>query len=569
MHMKRNTLLFILCCLFAQLTMAQAPKWLDKAKQAVFSVVTYDKDNNIINSGNGFFVSEDGVALSDYASFKGAERAVVINSAGQKMDVETILGANSMYDVIKFKVNTGNKKVAALAVSSAPSIQGNDAYLLPYSTQKDKSFTAGKVTEVSSMGEGLSYYTLSLVLGDKQVSCPIMNAAGEVIGIAQKATGSDAATKCYAVDTKYGTGLTISPLSISDITYKSIGIKKGLPTAEDEALVNLFMAQGQVAPEEYSRLLDEFIGQFPNSVDGYIRRATNYVYNSTGDAEIQKAVNDLSKALSVAQKKDEVHYNTAKLIYTYQLTGPEQKYKDWTMDKALSEIRSAIAIDPLPIYIQQEGDILFAQQNYEGALAAYEKVNNTNLASSQSFFSAAKTKEIMGKDINEVIALMDSCVSRIPIPINATDAAYFLERANMYMQTEQYRPAMLDYDTYFKAVRGNVNDVFYYYREQAALNARQFQRALDDINMAIKINPEEPTYHTELGVINLRVGRYEDAEKAFNQTIAIAPEYAEAYRLRGVALQQQKKINEACESFAKAKELGDTVVDSLIEKVCK
>ncbi|NDV58357.1 tetratricopeptide repeat protein [Bacteroides sp. 519] len=567
--MKRNTLLLISFCLFAQLTMAQAPKWLDKAKRAVFSVVTYDKDNNIINSGNGFFVTESGVALSDYASFKGAERAVVIDCDGQKMEVETILGANSMYDVIKFQVNTNNKKVTTLGIASTAPAQGSDIYLLPYSTQKDKSFTAGKVTEVSSIGEQANYYTLSLALGDKQVSCPVLNAAGEVFGVAQKATGKDAATQCYAVGVKYGMSLSISPLSVSDITYKSIGIKKGLPTAEDEALVNLFMASGQVSPEEYTRLLDEFIGQFPNSVDGYIRRATNYVYTSTDESGIQKAANDLSKALSVATKKDEVHYNAAKLIYTYQLTGPENKYKDWTMDKALAEIRSALAIDPQPIYTLQEGDILFAQQDYAGALAAYEKVNQSNMASSQSFFSAAKTKELLGADIKEVIALMDSCILRIPLPISATDGAYFLERANTYMQTEQYRPAMLDYDTYYRAVRGNVNDVFYYYREQAAFHARQFQRALDDINMAIKLNPEEPTYHTELGVINLRVGRYEEAEKSFNKTISLVPDYAEAYRLKGVALQQLKKIDEACENFKKAKELGDTVVDSFIEKTCK
>ena len=31
---------------------------------------------------------------------------------------------------------------------------------------------------------------------------------------------------------------------------------------------------------------------------------------------------------------------------------------------------------------------------------------------------------------------------------------------------------MLDYDAYYKAVNGKVNDVFYYYREQAALKAK-------------------------------------------------------------------------------------------------
>lgn len=55
---------------------------------------------------------------------------------------------------------------------------------------------------------------------------------------------------------------------------------------------------------------------------------------------------------------------------------------------------------------------------------------------------------------------------------------YLLERAQARMNAGQGRNAMLDYDEYYKAVRGNVNDVFYYYREQAAFQAKQFQRAL-------------------------------------------------------------------------------------------
>ena len=37
------------------------------------------------------------------------------------------------------------------------------------------------------------------------------------------------------------------------------------------------------------------------------------------------------------------------------------------------------------------------------------------------------------------------------------------------MNADQARNAMLDYDAYYNAVNGKVNDMFYYYREQAAL----------------------------------------------------------------------------------------------------
>ena len=115
--MKKNLLLTLALCLLAQWSVAQAPKWVEKAKRAVFSVVTYDESDKILNTGNGFFVTEDGMALSDYSLFKGAQRAVVINSEGEQMPVEVIMGANDMYDVVKFRVAISGKKVPALLVS--------------------------------------------------------------------------------------------------------------------------------------------------------------------------------------------------------------------------------------------------------------------------------------------------------------------------------------------------------------------------------------------------------------------------------------------------------------------
>lgn len=57
--MKKKLLLMLTLCLLAQWSVAQAPKWVDKAKRAVFSVVTYDQNDKILNTGNGFFVTED------------------------------------------------------------------------------------------------------------------------------------------------------------------------------------------------------------------------------------------------------------------------------------------------------------------------------------------------------------------------------------------------------------------------------------------------------------------------------------------------------------------------------
>ena len=55
--MKKKIFLLFTLCLLAQWSVAQAPKWVEKAKRAVFSVVTYGENDKILNTGNGFFVT--------------------------------------------------------------------------------------------------------------------------------------------------------------------------------------------------------------------------------------------------------------------------------------------------------------------------------------------------------------------------------------------------------------------------------------------------------------------------------------------------------------------------------
>ena len=494
-----------------QMVNGQSPKWADKARQAVFSIVTYGADGKMMGTGNGFFVSEDGVALSDYALFKGAARAEIINTEGKRFQVLEIMGANEMYDVLKFKVELNGQKAFSLAVSDNVPASGSRVYLLPYSTQKKDKST------------------------------------------------------CYAMDARFAMAQEINAFSLNDGSLSNIGIKKALPDSEEQALVTLLMAS-TTNKEAYAMILNDFIKKFPNNADGYVRRATYELGLSLDEASLVKAEADLDKALEVSTDKAETLYERANLIYNYQLTKPELTYKDWTYDKALDEVRQSQAINALPAYSQLESDILFAMQNYAEAYKAIEKVNASALASAATWYNAAHCKELMKAPADEVIALMDKCVSTFTPPYTETAAPYLLERARIYTNAEKYRLALVDYDEYLKAVNGKVNDQFYYLRGQCAMQAKAFQRALDDYTEAIELNPDDLTYRAELAVVNMRVGRNDEALKVLDAAIAKDANYAELYRLKGLALLQLKKNKDARAAFNKAKELGDPQVDALIEK---
>ena len=559
----------IACCFFAQIVSAQAPKWAEKAKKAVFSVVTYDKENKIKGTGNGFYIDAQGIALSDYSLFEGAERAVIINADGKQLDVSRIMGANSMYDVVKFNTPIDKKQIT-LNIASQPAKVGETVYLLPYSTQKATTVQTGKVTAVDSIGNNSFYYTLEMKTGEKTISCPIMNANGEVLGLIQK-NASEESTESYAIGAGYGATLTISALSMNDGALNKIGIKKALPDTEDQALVFLYMSSEQLDKDSYFTLLNDFLTQYPNSTEGYIRLA-NY-YMASGDAsQYTLADENMKKALDVATQKDEAHYQVAKTIYSYMISLEEgqEAYKEWSYDKALELIRKAVKLSAQPIHIQFEGDILFAQGKYAEAFDAYNKVNQTSFASASSFYSASKAKQLTeGSDMNEVLALMDSAIVKLSKPYFGEAAPYFYERAELRAQAGKFREAVMDYNTFFDAVSGDVTALFYYQREQAEMQCRMYQQALNDINKAVEMAPEDVDFWVEKGSVHLRVNQLDEAISAFNKAISMNDQYAAAYRMLGYCQAMQKKNKEACANFAKAKELGDTVVDQLIEKYCK
>ena len=563
-YMKR-TLWIVTCALLAQMVSAQTPKWAANAKKAVFSIVTYDKDNNIKATGNGFYIDNQGTALSDYSLFEGASRAVIINANGKQQPVEAILGANSMYDVVKFRTPVDKKQVS-LKVASQPVKSGEAVYLMPYSTQKEAVCQRGTVSSADSIGKHF-YYTLQLKTSEKMISCPVMNVNGEVVGMIQKNASSES-EESYAIGTSYGEALEISALSFSDGALNRIGIKKALPDTEEQALIYLFMCSEQFDKEAYLVVLDEFIRQFPNNHEGYIRRASLYMHGGD-ESQYPLAEEDLKNGVELASNKEEAKFQVAKTIYGYlvSLNGKEG-YAGWTYDKALGILREAIQANGQPVYSQLEGDILFAKGDYAGAYNSYDNVNKTSLVSSATFYSAAKAKQLMeGSDINEVIALMDSAIVRLNKPYLSDVAAYFYERADLYVQAKKYREAVMDYNTFYTAVNGVVNSLFYYQREQAEMQCRMYQQALDDINKAVELSADDENLWAEKGVVHLRVNQLDEAVAAFQKAVSINDKYAAGYRMLGYCQSLKKMKKEAKANYEKAKALGDTVVDQLLEKL--
>ena len=534
------------------------PSWVKKATKSVFTLKTFAADGSLIASSNGFFTGENGEAVSSFSPFKGAARAIVIDAQGKETAVESILGANDIYDVARFRVASSKTQPLPLCTTTMP--EGSTVWLLPY--HETKQILSGPIRKAEKFMGNYDYYTVALASPQHVENCPLLNEAGEVIGLVQpSAVANDSLS--YAISVLFADSLRMNGFSISEPVFKQTQIKKALPSDIKEANVALFLASSKNDSLAYAELVDDMISQFPAAPDGYTYKAQ--LSASSGD--FVSADHYMAEAIRVSDPKDEAHYNFARLIYDKQIYQPDG-YESWTFDKALTEVREAIAINPVPSYRQLEADILFAQKQYGEAYDIYMQLTKSAMRNAELFYSASKCKALQ-RDTTAMLALLDSCVNTFSKPYFKEAAPYLWERAEARRAAGRYRDAVADMNEYEKLMSAEVNETFYYIRHQTHIQARLYQQALNDINRAIQMNPKETLYYAEKASLEVRVGLYDDAIATAKECIAVDSNVSDGYLFLGLAQCLKNNKKEGIENLHKAKGLGDPQADALIEKYSK
>ena len=552
----------------------KAPKWMEKQKKAVVSITTYKADGTTLHNGTGFFIAEDGKLLSAYSLFKGADKAVVTDTNGKTYPVSRVLAADELYDVIKLQVEIP-KKVSYLEMAEAPLNVNAPAYLLPFvkDKRKVKSFGNGKVEEVTKLKDTYHYYKLSFPLQVGWTNAPVCNEEGQVFGLAQEdASGKNECS--YAVSAAYANSLAISSTDAFNTTYSNIGIRKAWPADKEQAKIATYIIENTQDAKSFLETLNDFVATFPDWWESYSRRASHYVFrrselaaDAAGQADcLTKAEADLKQSIELSDSKSEALYNAAQLIYSAAVSDTTLKSNpNWNLERAQAVLTEAIQEQDIPAYHQLQADIYFTQGQYEQAYQEYMTVNQSDAANANSWYMASRAKSaVTGFNIGDIIQLLDSAVASCGNPPSVEAAPYLLERIDWRLRLMQYKEAVADYDLYYQVCNGKVDDNFYYYREQAKFRMDDLDGALLDIRQAMNLAPGNAMYPAEEASIYIRQKKYEEALRCIDKALAIAPEFAACYRLRGVCLQRSGKAEEARAALLKAKELGDPAAEKLL-----
>ena len=557
--MKRIITILFAACVCCMVN-AQPDKWVKKASKAVFTLKTFNADGSLIGSGNGFFITADGVAVSSYTPFRGAAKAVVIDAMGKEYEVKSIIGANDVYDIAKFRVDA--TKCQTLRTAPA-AVENTSLWLLPYNAKNAYSCTAAKVKSVQKVQNDYDYYTLEATAPENTVGCPYLNANGEVVGIQQQSSSDDNTTQ-YAVGAAFATGLKMTGLSLNDPALKATSIKKDLPDELDQAILTLYLASTLGDAQSFVGLVDDFIAKFPQAPDGYSYKAQIMAAQDN----YPEADKYMKLAIDNATDKAEARYNYAKMMYQNLIYFYDSASHAWSYEQALEQAEQAVALDPQLPYLTQKAQLLFACKRYADSYAAFQDVIGKGGRTAECFYGAARCKEQLN-DTTACLALLDSAVATFSKPYLKEAAPYIYARAQALAESGKYRLAVNDYNEYENLMISQVNSEFYYIRSQVEAKARLFQQALNDLDKAIDKSPDILLYRSEKASLQIRVHLLDQAIETASECIRLFPDSSDGYLFLGLAQCLNNNKVQGVGNLLKAKDLGDTQADTLIEKYGK
>ncbi len=532
---------------------AKEPKGVEGARKSLATIIVY-KDGQLLRNGLGVFVGERGDVLSAYSLFLGADSAVCVDASGKVRPVERIVGADDVYDCIKVRV-AWDKKIKPLKMAAEAAPSGAELYMVASGSKKGTKAERLVVLNVAT-ASGAAYYTFQRPLDNVYQAAPVVSEAGELVALVQPSAASD--TVCsYAIAASFADALSTTSLTYNSSLYDNIGIQRALPPTQKEALTTLYLLQGLSSGEDRARFfapLNDYINEYPYSYEGHLMLAEYY---AVADSAFDKARAHWDKALRLSERPDDVFFNISKVYIgaVARYAADNDSVAVLFVDSALVYVDKAIAIKSEPLYLHNKAELHFAKGNFAEAFDCYDALSRTNMSSAEVYAAASKCKEALG-EYDAAVVQMDSAVATFgALPVEPM-APYLLNRAMLKHKAGRAREAVLDFNSYEKLRQGKLAAPFYYMREQAEYDAKMFQQALNDIEIAIYMQPKEPLYLIEKARLCYRVKMVDEALLALSLAVELVPENPDVHYLVGRCHQSKGDNVKAKEAFIKAKEYG-------------
>lgn len=154
-----------------------------KFANAVFYIELYDKNNYVISSGSGFFINEDGRAVTNYHVINGAYSAKIQLTTGEVYDVSTVAYIDIIRDIAIINIDA-DRKFDYLNMGDTSTIKsGQKIYALGSPQGLSNTISEGIVSNARRTIKKIDYIQITAPISPGSSGGALIDDKGYVIGV--------------------------------------------------------------------------------------------------------------------------------------------------------------------------------------------------------------------------------------------------------------------------------------------------------------------------------------------------------------------------------------------------
>jgi Flp pilus assembly protein TadD len=254
---------------------ADIPAIVQKAKPAVVEILTFDQQNKLLKTGTGFFISAEGLLLTNHHVISGGSSFMAKTPTGAVYFLKSVVFASESYDVAELQFFATDVSHLTLG-SSLSAVEGQRVLVIGNPEGLEGTVSDGII---SAFRAGRTMIQITAPVSPGSSGSPVLDESGNVIGIATQVS-------------KQGQNLNfaISAETIRDAIAKSTVISPSPPPVAVET----------PTPSTAGR-----------SAEDYFNRAFQEVNNGNH----QSGIADFTEAIRLKPTWAEAYYNRGFSFY--------------------------------------------------------------------------------------------------------------------------------------------------------------------------------------------------------------------------------------------------------------
>ena len=421
-YLSRALIVVLLVFLKMPLRADSIPEIVAKAKPAIVEIVVTDATGAPKTLGTGFFVSPDGLVVTNFHVVQGASSIAAIHNIGAVFIFQKTVAQPSGVDlaVLKFQAND----VPFLKLGrSIDNVEGERVIVIGNPTGLTGSVSDGIS---SAFRENRSLIQITAPISQGSSGSQVMDEKGELIGVA-RLENTQGQNWNFAIAVEKVSAALMQP---SNGQFSGPALPKVTPTPAIDADAHFDRGMAFLERREYDKAINEFseaIRLDPNYVPAYVSRGNAYGIHGAVD----RAINDFTEAIRLDPNVAIIYFNRGNAYYDHG-----------NLDKASSDYSEAIRLDPnfARAYVGR-ADVIREQGNLDKAIFDYNEAIRLDSNDADAYCNRGNAYLSHG-DLDKAISDYDEAIRLDP-----NLALAYVGRGNAHTKQGNLDAANADYAT--------------------------------------------------------------------------------------------------------------------------